>query len=256
MFERRTKRVTIDTASHRMVGILDYPEGNPLGTAVYAPCFTCGKDLKAAARICRGLAEQGVAVLRFDFPGIGESSGEFEQTNFSQNREDAVAATRYLISEFGSAQLLIGHSLGGAAMLSVASKIDSVRGVVALAAPSDTKHLADHLEGRDPRIRSEGKGQVNIGGRDFVIRPHLTDDLRAYDLEADIRQLNKPLLVMHSPIDETLGYHHAERIFQWAPQPKSLITLDQADHLFVKNPADVDFIAGQIFVWANRYVFE
>lgn len=253
---RRTKRVTFPGgAGHDLVGILDYPEDESIGTAIYAPCFTCGKDVKAAARISRVLSEYGITVLRFDFTGLGGSSGKFADTNFTTNRKDVLAAAAFLSGEVGSPQLLIGHSLGGAAVLSVASEIESAAGIVTLAAPSDTEHLARHLAGRADGFEENGQGRVTIGGRDFLITQQLVDDLASQSIEDAIRTNPLPLLVLHSPVDETLQFVHAERIFSWAKGPKSLITLDGADHLLVDHPGDVPFVAGLIAHWGARYAF-
>lgn len=255
-YPRKTRRVSFTGGTgHRLVGILDYPDGEPRGTALYAPCFTCGKDLKATARIGRALAEWGIAVLRFDFTGIGDSHGSFAETNFSDNQSDVVAAADFLRKEMGGPELLIGHSLGGAAVLSVAGEIKTARGIVALATPSDTVHLANHLVKRDPRVLTEGQGSVHIGGRPFEIRPHLIEDLKSHVIEDAVRHLQLPLLVMHSPADEILAYYHAERLFAWAAGPKSLVTLDQADHLLISHPRDIPFVSTLIACWAIRYAF-
>ena len=255
-YSRKTRRVTFTGGTgHRLVGILDYPDGEPRGTALYAPCFTCGKDLKAAARIGRALAEWGIAVLRFDFTGIGDSDGVFAETNFTDNQSDVLAAADFLREEIGGPELLIGHSLGGAAVLSMAQRIETARGVVALAAPSDTVHLAEHLVSRDPRVMSEGQGSVHIGGRPFEIRPHLIEDLKAHVIEDAVRALHKPLLVLHSPVDETLAFYHAERLFEWSPGPKSLVTLEGADHLLLSHPRDIPFVSTLIACWGIRYAF-
>jgi putative redox protein len=228
-----------------------------------AHCFTCSKDLKAGVRIARGLAGHGWSVLRFDFAGLGNSDGNFAESNFRTNRFDLLAACEFMANEIGPPSLLFGHSFGGAAAMSIADEISSVRGVVSLAAPSETHHLADFLARSDPRLESEGIGEAVIGGRKFPIARQMLEDFRSYNLEADLSRLSKPLLILHSTADETVGYHHALRIYSLVQQANSerperpdvsLFTLPKSDHLLVNNPHDLPLVIGMVHIWAKRLI--
>ncbi len=242
-------------------GIVDLPEDPPRASVVLTHCFTCNKDLKAIVRIGRGLAEQGFLVLRYDLTGLGNSEGDFAQSNFSANQADLVAAVEYLSTTYQPPSFLIGHSFGGACSLSTAEQFPSVQGIISLASPSDTHHLADLLERMDPEIPAKGIGVVRIGGREYVIRQQMLDDFRRHDLSEKLRQLTKPVLLFHSPEDETLGFEHVLRLFsllsQRAPTdseapPVSLMCLPGADHLLVKQPADIPFVVDTIATWCAR----
>lgn len=259
---RRSERVEFkNRAGVDLAGILDLPVENPVATALFTHCFTCNKDLKAIVRISRALAGRGYAVLRYDLTGLGNSSGDFSQTNFSTNREDLLAATDFLTTHLAAPSFLIGHSFGAAASLSLTEHISSVQGTAAIAGPSDTAHLADLLERMDSEIAVKGIGSVTIGGRDYVVRKQMLDDFRSHDLPAALRQVTKPVLLFHSPVDETLGFEHVLRLFACLtqrtaldpePAPASLICLPGADHLLVKNPADIEFVANTIAAWFDR----
>ena len=214
-------------------------------------------------RISRGLAEAGIAVLRYDLTGLGNSSGDFSQTNFSTNLADLLAASDFLTSQIAPTGFLIGHSFGGACSLSLAQQIASVRGVISLAAPSDTSHLAALLERRDPEIAVKGIGSVTIGGRDYVIRRQMLDDFRSHDLPQTLRSLTKPALLFHSPVDETLGFEHVLRLFSLLtqrsssdpePSPASLICIAGANHLFTNAPADLPYVTASIAAWIKRII--
>lgn len=258
----RSQRVVFPGSEGRQLGgILDLPASEPLGFILMAHCFTCSKDLKATVRLARGLAEAGWGVLRFDFAGLGNSQGNFAETNFSTNRLDVLAAADYLAVHQAAPCLLVGHSFGGAAAMSVANQIESVQGIVTLAAPSDTSHLADHLIQLDPHIESEGQGTVTIGGYRFPIARQMIEDFRRYDLTTDISELQKPLMIFHSPSDATVGYHHAMRIYSLVLQSNrpdqvrpevSLMTLPQSDHLLVSNSRDIPMIVAWISAWGKR----
>lgn len=245
-------------------GILDVPhERSRHGAVVLAHCFTCSKDLKANVRIARGLAAHGWTTLRFDFAGIGNSQGSFAESNFRTNCDDLLGACNFLNREGFAPRLLFGHSFGGATSIAVANRIQTLAGIVTLASPSDTAHLADLLEKMDPKIASEGLGQVTIGGRSFPISQQMTDDFRSYDLTQDLARLAKPLLILHSPSDQTVGYHHAIRIYSMVQQANqqsqqrpevSLMTLPQSDHLLVNNPKDIKFVIDLVHVWLTRIV--
>ena len=237
----------------RLAARVELPVGKPTACALFAHCFTCGKDLKAVVRISRALAERGVAVLRFDFTGIGESAGEFADTNFSSNLEDLVAAAELMRGEWGGAQILIGHSLGGAAVLAAARRIPEVKAVATLAAPSDTEHLRDRLVSMAPELESAGEAEVDLGGRVVRVRRQLLTDLEEQSMMASIHNLGLPLLVFHSPDDQVLGIDHARRIYKAAKHPKSFVSLDGADHLLLARE-DARFVADVLSAWASRYV--
>lgn len=249
-----TRRIEFQGAfGDRLVARLELPTGRLLAVALFAHCFTCTKDLKAIVRISRSLAQQGIGVCRFDFTGLGESSGDFSRTNFSSNLEDLRAAAAFLGRELTGPDLLIGHSLGGAAVLAVASAIDSVRAVATLAAPSDTSHLGKKLLRLAPELSEVDSATVRIAGREFSIRRQLVDDLSEQRMSRAIAGLQRPLLVLHSPDDEVVGIDHAERILRIAPYPKSFVSLDGADHLLSTNPEDARFAASMLASWATRY---
>lgn len=237
----------------QLAGRLDLPlTGEPLAYALYAHCFTCNKDLRAIGRITDTLAHHGIATLRFDFTGLGGSEGDFSETNFSTSIADYLRAARFLSEQFGAPELLIGHSLGGSVSLAAASDIASVRAVVAIAAPATPVHIESHVAGDLARIEAEGEADVSLAGRPFTLRRQLLDDIRAVDLGVAIAGLRKPLLVVHSPIDNVVGVANAAEILDHARHPKSYLSLDGADHLITNND-DARFVAEVIATWANRY---
>ncbi len=236
---------------HELAARLELPSGSPLAYALFAHCFTCSKDSKAAAFIAQALAKRGIAVLRFDFTGLGMSQGDFSDSNFSSNVEDLVSAVRFMAAEYQAPALLIGHSLGGAAVLAAASRADGAKAVATLGAPFDARHVA-HLFSKD-EIVAKGEAEVDIGGRPFRIRRQFLDDLESHDPAALLGSLRKALLVMHSPQDATVGIDNAAMIFAAAKHPKSFVSLDGADHL-LSRPADAAYAAEVIAVWASRYL--
>lgn len=263
---RRSERVNFPGGTGSdLSGIIDLPDDAPKATAIFTHCFTCSKDLKAVVRISRGLAEKGFGVLRYDLTGLGGSHGDFSKTSFTTNRQDLNEAIAFLSRHLAPPSFLIGHSFGGACSLSIAQDSPSVRGVVSLAAPSDTRHLADLLVRMDPEIASKGVGTVSIGGRQYQICKSMIEDFRAFDLPALLRKLSKPTLLLHSPVDETLGYEHVLRLFSLLTQrsetdppasPTSLICLPDADHLLVKKQADLDFVVDLAAAWFHRILAE
>lgn len=234
---------------------LDLPDGPVRAQALFAHCFTCSKDIFAAQRIAQGLAERGIAVLRFDFTGLGHSEGEFANTNFSSNVADLVAAANWLACEGCAPQLLVGHSLGGAAVLAAAGDIASVRAVATIAAPADADHVLANFEADLARIEADGAAEVRLGGRAFTIRRQFLDDVQSVRLEARIAALRRPLLVMHAPRDAVVGIDNATRIFVAARHPKSFVSLDEADHLLTRK-ADARYVAEVLAAWAARYLPE
>ena len=240
-------------AGETLAGVLELPAGPPRAHALFAHCFTCSKDIAAAVRVARALAEQGYGVLRFDFTGLGESEGDFAQTGFSSNVADLVAAAEHMASEGRAPALLVGHSLGGAAVLAAAPRIASVEAVATLAAPSDPQHVEHLLSASLETIQREGQAEVAIGGRPFTVRREFLEDVEGAKLETALKDLGAALLVMHSPVDKVVGIDHARRIYQAARGPKSFVSLDDADHLLSKR-ADARYAAGVLAAWASRYV--
>ncbi len=232
---------------------LDLPEGPHHATALFAHCFTCSKDIPAARRIAQTLAAAGVAVLRFDFTGLGHSDGEFANTDFSSNVADLVAAAKALEARGMAPDLLIGHSLGGAAVLKAAGQIASSKAVVTIGAPSDPAHVVHNFGSDVERIEREGQAEIMLGGRPFTIRKSFLDDVAGAQLMTDISALHKPLLVMHAPGDVTVGIENATEIFVAAKHPKSFVSLDGADHL-ITEADDAEYAAGVIAGWAAPYL--
>ena len=230
---------------------LELPIGATIGYAIFAHCFTCGKDSIAATRITRSLAERGIATLRFDFTGLGNSDGDFANTSFTTNIEDLQAAIDHLSSEYEAPRLLLGHSLGGAAVLSLARGSELDCAVVTLGAPYTAKHVGHLFAHAEAEIREQGVAEVLLGGRKVRIGKGFLDDLaRGSD---NVKQLRKPLLVMHAPLDEIVGISNAEKIFRSAHHPKSFVSLDSADHLLVRR-ADAEYAADVIASWSSRYM--
>ncbi len=232
---------------------LDMPLGVARAYAIFAHCFTCSKDILAASRIARSLAAEGIAVLRFDFTGLGSSEGEFANTNFSSNVEDIVAAADYLRETREAPQLLIGHSLGGAAVLAAAGRIDEVRAVATIGAPADAAHVVENFSADLERIREDGVAQVTLAGRKFHIKRQFLEDVEGSSVLDCARNLDRALLVMHAPLDETVGVDNARRIFEAAKHPKSFVSLDDADHL-VSRAVDSEYAAGVLASWSQRYL--
>ena len=232
---------------------LDRPPGPVAGYAIFAHCFTCSKDLFAAQRIASELAMRGIGVLRFDFTGLGASQGEFANTNFSSNVEDLVRAAAWLREHVGPADILIGHSLGGAAVLAAAGDLPDVRAVATIGAPADTEHVIKNFRAKIPAIESAGEAEVELAGRHFTIRRQFLDDVRSQHLGAKIAQMRKPLLVMHAPTDEVVGIENARLIYDAARHPKSFVSLDGADHL-LRRREDAAFVAEIVTAWSHRYL--
>lgn len=249
-----SERITFTGHSgEELAARLDLPDGPVLATALFAHCFTCSKDIAAARRIAGRLAAMGIAVLRFDFTGLGHSEGEFSNTSFSSNVADLVAACEYLTSRDMAPALLIGHSLGGAAVLRAAKRIAGVKAVVTLAAPFDPAHITRNFAAHLPEIEERGQAEICLGGRPFVITREFIRDISAGNLEAAIRGLDAALLVMHAPRDDVVSIDNATRIFVAAKHPKSFVTLDDADHL-ISRTGDAEYAADVIAAWVGRYI--
>ncbi|MBA6329549.1 OsmC family protein [Colwellia sp. MB02u-6] len=246
------KKVEFISGEHNLSGLLESPESEVKFYALFAHCFTCGKDIAAASRISRALVQKGIAVLRFDFTGLGNSDGDFANSNFSSNIQDLIAAADFLRTEYQAPRLLIGHSLGGAAVLGVAQYVEEATAVVTIGAPLDAAHVAKNFALQLDDIEKNGKAEVNLAGRVFTIEKQFLDDIKRYDTR-HIGQLKKALLVMHSPIDSTVNISEAEKIYQAALHPKSFVSLDDTDHLLT-NKRDAEYAADVIAAWAGRYM--
>ncbi|EPX79143.1 bifunctional alpha/beta hydrolase/OsmC family protein [Litoreibacter arenae] len=232
---------------------LDMPDGPHLATALFAHCFTCSKDVPASKRIAARLAAMGIAVLRFDFTGLGHSEGEFENTTFSSNVDDLILAAKHLDSLDMAPTLLIGHSLGGAAILKAAPRIASAKAVVTIGAPFDPKHVTHNFADALDTIEAEGAGEVQLGGRGVRIGRDFVEDVAAENLAEAISTMRKSLLVLHAPLDSVVGIENATQIFIHAKHPKSFITLCGADHL-ISRPEDAEYAADVISAWASKYL--
>ena len=238
---------------HQLAARLD-SSPQPRAYALFAHCFTCSKDLKATARISRALVERGIAVLRFDFTGLGESAGDFADTNFSSNLEDLLAAVDFMRRTYAAPKLLIGHSLGGAAVLAMAGRVPESVAVATLGAPSDPEHLSAGILRSAPELAAAEEAEVVLAGRPFRIRRQFLDDLSDQGVLKAVRRLDRALLILHSPIDEVVDVDHARQIYQAARHPKSFVSLDGADHLLLKDPADAAYVADVLAAWAGRYL--
>jgi uncharacterized OsmC-like protein/fermentation-respiration switch protein FrsA (DUF1100 family) len=241
------------SSGHMLAAALDKPDGDIRATALLAHCFTCSKDTLAARRIAEALTAHGIAVLRFDFTGLGSSDGEFANSTFTSNVEDLVHAANHLRALGKPPTILIGHSLGGAAILAAASEIPEAKAVVTIAAPSDPAHVTHLFADRLRDIREQGEVEVNLAGRPFRIKRAFLDDVAEHNLLAKVAKLHKALLVMQAPTDDTVGIDNATTIFVAAKHPKSFVSLDHADHLLT-NKADAIYAADVIAAWASRYL--
>ncbi len=239
----------------RLAALLDLPLGKPNAFALFAHCFTCGKDNRAAKRIAQRLAINGIAALRFDFTGLGDSEGEFADTHFSSNVDDLVAAADHLRKVHEAPAILIGHSLGGAAVIAAAHRIPEARAIVTIAAPADPSHVTGLFKEHVDRIRDAGEVEVRLAGRPFTIKREFLDDVTERKLDDCLVNLRKALLVFHSPTDEVVGIDNASFIFTHAKHPKSFVSLAGADHLLSKK-SDADYVANVIAAWAGRYLDE
>jgi uncharacterized OsmC-like protein/pimeloyl-ACP methyl ester carboxylesterase len=238
---------------HQLAAALDLPDREPIAYALFAHCFTCGKDVLAAKRIATALAAKGIAVLRFDFTGLGSSEGDFANSTFSSNVADLVHAADHLRETRKAATILIGHSLGGAAILAAAGQIPDAKAVVTIAAPSDPIHVTGFFKDRIEDIRTQGHAEVSLAGRPFRIKREFLDDIAEHSLMTHVTQLHKALLVMHSPTDDTVGIDNATRIFVAAKHPKSFVSLSGADHLLSQR-RDSAYVADVIAAWVTRYI--
>jgi len=251
----RRERIEVTNARGERLAALHEAPARPSASALFAHCFTCSKDIAAATRISRALAARGIGVVRFDFTGLGNSEGDFANTDFSSNIDDLVSVADRM-RELGTApSLLVGHSLGGAAVIAAAGQIPEVRAVATIGAPADPAHVAHLFDGDRETIEAEGSAEVTLAGRRFRIRRGFLDDIAAQPQAERIRGLRRALLVMHAPRDEIVDIDNAASIFQSALHPKSFVSLDDADHL-LSRPRDSRYAAETIAAWASRYVLD
>ena len=233
--------------------LLELPDEKPLGYVLFAHCFSCGKDLASASRISRAMVKRGFAVLRFDFTGLGNSDGDFANTNFSSNAQDLIRAADYLRDHHRAPSIVIGHSLGGTAVLEAAPSIVECKAVVTIGAPFNPEHVTKQFSLSLETIESEGEAEVDLGGRKFKIKKQFLDDVRAASVKEELSILRKALLVCHSPVDATVSINEAEKIYKTAKHPKSFISLDKADHLLTRKE-DAEYVAATVSAWVSRYI--
>jgi putative redox protein len=249
------KRVTFENAAgEKLAGRIDFSQsGPPLAYALFAHCFTCTKNFKAIANISNALTQRGFAVMRFDFAGLGESEGDFADTNFSSNVSDLVDAASFMEGHFKSPKLLVGHSLGGTACLQAAIRIPSVSAIVTIGSPAEPRHVKQHLRHVQEQIDQKGEAEVLVAGRAVSIKQQFIDDIEKAEIKKVLPELNRPLLILHSPMDEVVSIENAGHLFQFAKHPKSFISLDSADHM-ISNPKDSEYAGYLIAAWADRYI--
>lgn len=241
------------SSGDKLAARLDKPEGKIKAYALFAHCFTCGKDVAAASRIARALNNYGIAVLRFDFTGLGMSEGEFSNTNFTSNVKDLICAADHMREELEAPKILIGHSLGGTAVLKAAAEISETEAIVTIGAPSDAGHVSEHFEDKLPEIEEKGEAEVTFAGRSFKIKEQFVHDIENQNMESVVKDLKTPLLILHGPFDDIVGIENAGRIFGWAKHPKSFVSLDDADHL-LSRAEDSRYAASVISAWVDRYI--
>lgn len=252
----RSNKISFEGAhGDKLAAYIDLPDGDVRSYALFAHCFTCSKNLKPVKDISRRLNERGIGVFRFDFTGLGESEGDFSDTNFSSNIEDLFAASEYLKEHYSAPEILIGHSLGGAAVLQVASQIEESKAVVTIAAPSNPDHVIKNFGAQLEEIKEKGEATVNLAGRDFKIKKQFLDDLEETRMDDNIRNLDRALIIFHSPVDATVGIDNAAHIYRMAKHPKSFVSLDDADHLLMKEEDSI-YVADIVASWAKRYFGE
>ncbi|MDT8348034.1 MAG: alpha/beta fold hydrolase [Flavobacteriaceae bacterium] len=238
----------------KLAGRIELPaNGKAHSFALFAHCFTCNKNLSAVRNISRALTSKGFGVLRFDFTGLGESDGDFEDTNFSGNVQDLIAAADFLKESYIAPNLIIGHSLGGAAVVFAANQLSHIQAVATIGAPSNPEHVRHLFENKLEEIQSSGLAEVNLGGRKFTIKKQFVDDLEEKSMPATLQSLRKPIIILHSPQDTTVGIKNAEENYKNARHPKSFVSLDGADHLLM-NKNDSVYVGEVIASWATRYI--
>ena len=235
-----------------LAGILDLP-ASPVNFAVYAHCFTCSKDIPAAFHICKTLARNHIATLRFDFTGLGDSEGDFSGTTFSTNIEDIISASQFLRTNYQPPKLLIGHSLGGTAAIGAAAQLKNIKAVTTIASPHKPSHVLNHFEEVKNILQRRPEITIDLMGREFALKKQLLDDIESFDKKELVEILGKPILIMHSPQDKTVSIQEASNLFMAAKHPKSFISLDSIDHL-VSEKTDAQYIGNLITSWAHKYI--
>jgi len=253
MTVRSTKVTFTGSQGEPLAALLDLPVGPASAYAVFVHCFTCSKDIFAAARIAGALAARGIGVLRFDFTGLGMSGGEFANTNFSSNVADLLCAVDFLREEYEAPAILIGHSLGGAAVLAAAGDVPEAKAVATIGAPADADHVTRSFQADLSKIETSGEAEVTLAGRKFRIRKQFLDDVREQNLAGKISSLRKALLIFHAPLDQTVGIENAAKIFDAVRHPKSFVSLDNANHLLARR-SDALYVADVLAAWASRYI--
>jgi len=244
----------VNRAGYKLAGLIDTPSDGEAHTfALLAHCFTCGKDLKPFVHMNRALTELGIGVLRFDFSGLGKSAGQFADSNLSTNETDLLDAADFLASNFAAPKILVGHSMGGAAVILAAEHLESVTGVVTIAAPADATHLGNTLSRARDIAREAGDAEVMIGGQKFTLTQEFFSDLEQTSLKSALGRFDKALLILHSPMDEQVGIENAAWIFAAARHPKSFVSLNKADHLML-DERDARYVGAVIAAWAQQYV--
>lgn len=238
---------------YKLSARLDTPDSeNVRQSVLFAHCFTCGKNLKAAGNISRALTARGIAVFRFDFTGLGESEGDFTDSTFSSDVSDLVIAAKKMEELIKPPAVLIGHSLGGTAVLQASGQIESAKAVVTIGSPCSPDHVIHHFENDIEQIKNEGEATVQLAGRPFKVKKSFIDDLKEHKMNETIRSLNKALMIFHSPVDNTVNISNAAHIYKTARHPKSFISLDDADHLLTSEK-DSNYVGEVTAAWASRY---
>ncbi len=248
----REKVTFTGSTGEDLAGLIELPDSKPKAIALFAHCFTCGKDIAASSRIARHMVNNGFGVLRFDFTGLGNSDGDFANTNFTSNVDDLIHAAEFLRSDYEAPQILIGHSLGGTAVLHAAPLIPESRGIVTIGSPANASHVSQHFQASLREIEDIGEAVVNLGGRRFRIRKQFVDDIRNTKIN-NLSRLKKAHLIMHAPFDAIVSISEAEKIYQAASHPKSFVSLDDADHLLTRN-SDAEYVASIIASWSARFL--
>ena len=243
-----------NSAGEVLSGRIDTPkEGRVKAYAIFAHCFTCNKNLSAVRNIAKSLNDKGIAVLRFDFTGLGESEGDFADTNFSSNVEDLISASNALEQQYEAPKLIIGHSLGGAAVIFASTKIPSIQAVATIGAPASPDHVSHLFEESISEIRERNEASVKIGGRDFTVKKQFLEDISSKNMKDTLKKMKEPLIIFHSPQDNTVGIENASAIYEHAMHPKSFVSLDGADHL-LSNSEDSIYVGEVIASWSKRYL--